>query len=64
MSVYPSATQALVMAQSAEDCLKSVPIDKEEDSKLIEEMKLYINWQSTASASRIFKQYANLNVFR
>lgn len=49
MSVYPSATQALVPAQAAEDCLKSVPIDKDEDLALIDEMQLFINWQSKSS---------------
>ncbi|KAF2878259.1 hypothetical protein BDV95DRAFT_479193 [Massariosphaeria phaeospora] len=46
VSLFPSATQALVPAQAAEDCLKSVPIDKEEDLALLEEMRFYINWQS------------------
>lgn len=45
-SLYPQATIALVPAQVAEDCLKSVPIDKTEDLALIEEMRYYINWQS------------------
>lgn len=45
-SMYPSATIALVPAQAAENCLKSVPIDKDENLKLIEEMRYYINWQS------------------
>jgi hypothetical protein len=46
VSLYPSATAALVPAQVAEDCLKSVPIDKEEDLALIEELKNYLSWQS------------------
>ncbi|PSN60256.1 hypothetical protein BS50DRAFT_604824 [Corynespora cassiicola Philippines] len=46
VSLYPEATQALVPAQVAEDCLKSVPINKEEDLALIEEMGYYISWQS------------------
>lgn len=45
-SMYPTATAVLVPAQAAEDCLKSVPVDKTEDLALIEEMNLYINWQS------------------
>ncbi|OAL55274.1 hypothetical protein IQ07DRAFT_638970 [Pyrenochaeta sp. DS3sAY3a] len=45
-SMYPQATVALVPAQAAENCLKSVPIDKDENLKLIEEMRYYINWQS------------------
>jgi hypothetical protein len=48
MSSFPTATQALVPGQAAEDCLKSVPIDKDEDLALIDELKLYINWQSEA----------------
>lgn len=46
ISLFPSATQAVVSAQTAADCLKSVPIDKKEDLALIDELKLYINWQS------------------
>ena len=51
-SMYPSATIALVPAQAAEDCLKSVPVDKSEDLALIEEMKYYINWQSNLAYIR------------
>ncbi|KAF2729874.1 hypothetical protein EJ04DRAFT_446327 [Polyplosphaeria fusca] len=46
VSLYPSATAALVPAQAAQDCLKSVPIDKDEDLALIEELKNYLSWQS------------------
>ncbi len=46
-SMFPKATQALVPAQVATDCLKSVPIDKNEDLALIKELLLYVNWQST-----------------
>ncbi|ORY07131.1 hypothetical protein BCR34DRAFT_28177 [Clohesyomyces aquaticus] len=46
MSMYPSATAALVPAQPAQDCLRSVPLQKEEDLLLIEEMTYYISWQS------------------
>ena len=46
MSVYPTATAALVPADIAEACLKSVPIDKDENIALIDELKLYTNWQS------------------
>ncbi|KAF2471196.1 uncharacterized protein BDR25DRAFT_342528 [Lindgomyces ingoldianus] len=46
ISLYPSATIALVPAQAAEDCMKSVPLDKDEDMALIEEMTVYISWQS------------------
>lgn len=49
MSAYPSATRAMVPAETAVACLKSIPIDKNEDLALIDEMKLYLNWQSTAS---------------
>jgi hypothetical protein len=53
ISLIPTATQALVPAQAAEDCLRSVPIDKAEDLALIDELKLYINWQSTVSGSNV-----------
>ncbi|KAF2183866.1 hypothetical protein K469DRAFT_667597 [Zopfia rhizophila CBS 207.26] len=46
ISLYPSATAALVPAQAAEDCLKSVPLDKDEDKALIEELMYYLSWQS------------------
>ncbi|KAF2786169.1 hypothetical protein K505DRAFT_260463 [Melanomma pulvis-pyrius CBS 109.77] len=46
MSEYPSATAALVPAQAAEDCLKSVPVDVQENQALIEEMQYFIDWQS------------------
>ncbi|KAF2119140.1 hypothetical protein BDV96DRAFT_487670 [Lophiotrema nucula] len=46
VSLYPQATQALVPAQVAQDCLKSVPIDKEEDLALISELTNYLSWQS------------------
>ena len=48
-SMFPKATQALVPAQVAAACLKSVPINKAEDLALIKEMKLYINWQSSVA---------------
>lgn len=46
MSQFPSATAALVPAQAAEDCLKSVPVDVQENQALIEEMQYFIDWQS------------------
>jgi hypothetical protein len=46
MSYYPTATAALVPAQAAEDCLKSVPVDVKEDEALIEEMQYFVDWQS------------------
>jgi hypothetical protein len=46
MSRFPEATVALIPAQQAEDCLKSVPVDVEEDKALMEEMQYYLNWQS------------------
>ena len=47
ISYLPKATAARIPAQVAVDCLKPVPINKAEDLALIEEMKYYINWQST-----------------
>ncbi|KAF2263646.1 hypothetical protein CC78DRAFT_518116 [Lojkania enalia] len=46
MSRYPQATLALVPVPAAEDCLKSVNIDKQEDLLLIEELQNYVSWQS------------------
>jgi hypothetical protein len=45
-SLYPSATQVLVPADAAADCLKSVPVDVEESQLLLREIQLYLNWQS------------------
>jgi hypothetical protein len=46
MSLYPSETAALVSPQAAEACLKSVPVDVQEDEALIEEMQYFVDWQS------------------
>lgn len=46
MMNVPDATMALVPAKDAADCLMSVPIDVEEDKALIQELKLYLHWQS------------------
>ncbi|KAF2688720.1 hypothetical protein K458DRAFT_475396 [Lentithecium fluviatile CBS 122367] len=52
MESFPTATQALVPGQAAEDCLRTVPIDKSEDLALLDELKLYINWQSNLAYLR------------
>lgn len=46
MSMFPEATEALVPAKAAADCLATVPIDVDEDKALIEELQLYLGWQS------------------
>lgn len=46
MSSYPTETAALVTGQTVEDCLKSVPVDVQEDEALIEEMQYFVDWQS------------------
>lgn len=46
MSMFPEETQAVVPADAAHDCLKSVPVDKDELKGLIDEMQYYLNWQS------------------
>lgn len=46
MSMFPQATQALVPAKAAADCLATVPIDVEENKALIKELQLYLGWQS------------------
>lgn len=45
-SYYPEATKILVPADAAANCLKSVPVDVEESKLLLQEMQLYLNWQS------------------
>lgn len=46
MAAYPAATAAYVPADIAEACLASVPLNKDEDMALIEELMLYLSWQS------------------
>ncbi|KAF2492964.1 peptidase S41 family protein, partial [Lophium mytilinum] len=43
---YPQATAAYVNAEDAVACLKSVPIQKDEDKALMNEILLYLSWQS------------------
>jgi hypothetical protein len=43
---YPQATAAYVYAEDAVACLKSVPLDKEENKALMQEILLYMGWQS------------------
>jgi hypothetical protein len=45
-SMFPEATTVLVDADVAAACLKSVPVNVEEDKLLLEELQLYLNWQS------------------
>ncbi|KAF2280549.1 uncharacterized protein EI97DRAFT_439551 [Westerdykella ornata] len=46
ISMFPEATEALVPADAAVNCLKSIPVDVEEDKALIEEITLFTNWIS------------------
>jgi hypothetical protein len=46
VSMYPTATVALVPATAAASCLDSIPVQKDDDIALIEEMQYYIKWQS------------------
>ncbi|OCK81559.1 hypothetical protein K432DRAFT_434049 [Lepidopterella palustris CBS 459.81] len=46
MSAFPSATAVWVPAEDAQACLSSVPLQKEEDKLLIQELMLYLSWQS------------------
>ena len=43
----PSFPNTIVPAEVAEACLSSVPINQEEDGALMEELGLYLDWQST-----------------
>lgn len=46
MAALPSATAAYVPAAAAQACLKSVPIDATENKALLDELLLYLSWQS------------------
>lgn len=45
----PNAVRALIPAEIAEECLNTVPVDKEEDLALIDEYKLWLSWQCKQS---------------
>jgi hypothetical protein len=45
-AAYPQASFAYVSADLAEACLKSVPIDNNENTQLISEIIYYLHWQS------------------
>lgn len=47
VSEVPEATVALVPAEAAANCLKSVPVDVAGNQALLEEMLSYLSWQST-----------------
>lgn len=40
------STNPLIPAELAYDCLQSAPLQKDEDIQLIEELTLYLHWQS------------------
>jgi hypothetical protein len=46
LAALPSGARPIVPAELGVQCLQSVPLDKEGDMKLIDDMKLYVKWQS------------------
>lgn len=47
MSAEPEATRAFVLPSIAYNCLKSIPVDKENDMGLLNYLEPYIQFQST-----------------
>jgi len=43
---FPTGARKIVPAELAVQCLRSVPLDKDGNIKLIDELKLYLQWQS------------------
>jgi hypothetical protein len=46
IAALPSGARPVVPAELGVRCLQSVPLDKEGDIRLIDDMKLYLKWQS------------------
>ncbi|KAF2685623.1 peptidase S41 family protein [Lentithecium fluviatile CBS 122367] len=46
VSALPSGTRKVVPAELAVQCLQSVPLDRDGNVKLIDDLKLYLQWQS------------------
>ncbi|OCL10729.1 hypothetical protein AOQ84DRAFT_438147 [Glonium stellatum] len=46
MAAFPAVTYAYVTAEAAEACLSSVPLHQEENKLLVQELLLYLSWQS------------------
>jgi len=47
LAANPEATAALIQPSVAYACLKSVPVDTENDLALLDWLEPYVNWQST-----------------
>jgi hypothetical protein len=46
IAAMPSGGRPIVPAELGVQCLQSVPLDKEGNAKLIDDLKLYVKWQS------------------
>jgi hypothetical protein len=46
IAAMPSGARPIVPAELGVRCLQSVPLDKEGDMRLIDDMKLFVKWQS------------------
>jgi hypothetical protein len=46
IAALPSGARPIVPAELGVRCLQSVPLDKEGDIRLIDDLKLYLKWQS------------------
>jgi hypothetical protein len=46
LAALPSGARPIVPAELGVRCLQSVPLDKDGDMKLVDDMKLFVKWQS------------------
>ncbi|KAH5629014.1 hypothetical protein HBI23_226470 [Parastagonospora nodorum] len=46
MAAMPAGARTVIPAELGVQCLRSVPLDKEGDMRLIDDLKLYVKWQS------------------
>jgi len=46
MAAMPAGARTVIPAELGVQCLRSVPLDKEGDMRLIDDLKLYAKWQS------------------
>ncbi|KAF2849332.1 hypothetical protein T440DRAFT_427004 [Plenodomus tracheiphilus IPT5] len=49
LAAMPSGARKVVPAELGVQCLQSVPIDKEGNAKLIDDVKLFVKWQSNTA---------------
>lgn len=49
VAAIPSGSRKVIPAELAVQCLQSVPLDKDGNVKLIDDLKLYLEWQSNVA---------------